>query len=82
VVCMHLPYDKRTFMDIEQALLAAIRDLPPEHQREVLDFAAFLVNRPQPRTPSRPAGLCSGEFRVPDDFDAPLPAEILDQFGA
>ena len=21
----------------------------------------------------RPFGLCAGEFRVPDDFDAPLP---------
>lgn len=28
----------------------------------------------------RPFGLCAGEFRVPDDFDAPLPAEILNAF--
>ncbi len=28
----------------------------------------------------RPAGLCAGEFIVPDDFDAPLPDEILDAF--
>jgi antitoxin (DNA-binding transcriptional repressor) of toxin-antitoxin stability system len=28
----------------------------------------------------RPAGLCAGEFVVPDDFDAPLPAEILESF--
>jgi prevent-host-death family protein len=26
----------------------------------------------------RPYGLCAGEFRVPDDFDAPLPDEILE----
>lgn len=25
----------------------------------------------------RPAGLAAGEFVVPDDFDNPLPAEIL-----
>lgn len=25
----------------------------------------------------RPFGLCAGEFTVPDDFDAPLPEEIL-----
>lgn len=31
------------------------------------------------RTP-RPIGLCAGEFRVPDDFDAPLPDAILDAF--
>ncbi len=28
----------------------------------------------------RPFGLCAGEFRVPDDFDAPLPEEILSAF--
>lgn len=28
----------------------------------------------------RPYGLCAGEFRVPDDFDEPLPEEIIRQF--
>ena len=28
----------------------------------------------------RPFGLAKDEFRVPDDFDAPLPDEILDGF--
>ena len=28
----------------------------------------------------RPFGLCTGEFIVPDDFDAPLPEEILNAF--
>lgn len=28
----------------------------------------------------RPFGLCAGEFRVPDDFDDPLPEEIIKQF--
>ncbi|MBR8839800.1 MAG: type II toxin-antitoxin system Phd/YefM family antitoxin [Stigonema ocellatum SAG 48.90 = DSM 106950] len=28
----------------------------------------------------RPFGLCAGEFTVPDDFDAPLPSEILSAF--
>jgi hypothetical protein len=30
--------------------------------------------------PLRPFGLCAGEFTVPDDFDAPLPEEILGAF--
>jgi hypothetical protein len=38
----------------------------------------------RPITPSskqlRPFGLCAGEFTVPDDFDAPLPEEILNAF--
>jgi len=28
----------------------------------------------------RPFGLCAAEFTVPDDFDAPLPEEILADF--
>jgi prevent-host-death family protein len=28
----------------------------------------------------RPFGLCAGQFSVPDDFDDPLPEEILRQF--
>lgn len=30
--------------------------------------------------PQRPYGLCAGEFTVPDDFDAPLPDDILSAF--
>lgn len=29
---------------------------------------------------SRPFGLCQGEFRVPDDFDTPLPDNIINEF--
>lgn len=28
----------------------------------------------------RPVGLCAGKFTVPDDFDRPLPDDILDAF--
>jgi antitoxin (DNA-binding transcriptional repressor) of toxin-antitoxin stability system len=28
----------------------------------------------------RPFGLCAGEFIVPDDFDDPLPKDILNTF--
>jgi|GEM_PF-1398445 len=28
----------------------------------------------------RPFGLCAGEFTVPDDFDAPLPEAIIQEF--
>jgi antitoxin (DNA-binding transcriptional repressor) of toxin-antitoxin stability system len=32
------------------------------------------------RSGLRPIGLAKGEFVVPDDFDAPLPEEMLDAF--
>lgn len=28
----------------------------------------------------RPFGLAKGEFVVPDDFDDPLPSDLIDQF--
>ena len=28
----------------------------------------------------RPVGLAKGEFRAPDDFDSPLPDDVLDSF--
>jgi antitoxin (DNA-binding transcriptional repressor) of toxin-antitoxin stability system len=28
----------------------------------------------------RPFGLCAGEFTVPDNFDAPLPEDLLNGF--
>lgn len=28
----------------------------------------------------RPAGLCAGDFTVPDNFDAPLPEEVIPTF--
>ena len=28
----------------------------------------------------RPSGLCAGQLKLPDDFDAPLPEEVLRGF--
>ena len=28
----------------------------------------------------RPFGLCNGDFVVPDDFDEPIPEEIISEF--
>ncbi|MEH1920242.1 type II toxin-antitoxin system Phd/YefM family antitoxin [Nostoc sp.] len=38
--------------------------------------------KPTLKTPniSRPFGLCTGEFIVPDDFDEPLPENIISEF--
>jgi prevent-host-death family protein len=32
------------------------------------------------RRRSRPMGLCAGDFVVPENFDAPLPEDLLDAF--
>lgn len=31
-------------------------------------------------TELRPIGLAAGEFSVPDDFDVPLPADVIEDF--
>jgi antitoxin (DNA-binding transcriptional repressor) of toxin-antitoxin stability system len=35
---------------------------------------------PSSGTQPRPFGLCAGQFSLPDDFDAPLPEDILKEF--
>jgi hypothetical protein len=67
-------------MMTEERIITILRELPPERQAEVLDFAEFLKKRtPGVRLP-RPYGLCAGEFQVPDDFDAPLPESEMELF--
>ena len=44
--------------------------------RPVAELRPVLASQPGPR----PFGLCAGEFTVPDDFDAPLPDDILRGF--
>jgi hypothetical protein len=35
---------------------------------------------PTPLPPARPSGLAKGQFTVPDDFNAPLPEDVLQTF--
>jgi antitoxin (DNA-binding transcriptional repressor) of toxin-antitoxin stability system len=53
-----------------------------EHLVVVRGGRAVAELRPAPTTQPgpRPFGLCAGTFTVPDDFDAPLPEEILREF--
>ena len=53
-----------------------------EHLVVVRGGRAVAELRPVPATQPgpRPFGLCAGEFTVPDDFDSPLPDEILQGF--
>jgi hypothetical protein len=67
-------------MDIETQLLDTIRSLPPKRQAEIVDFVEFIKQRSGHPPEIRPAGLCQGEFTVPEDFDAPLPESVLRDF--
>ena len=46
--------------------------------RPVAEFRPVTAASPPPAP--RPFGLAAGAFRVPDDFDAPLPDDVLREF--
>lgn len=46
--------------------------------RPIAEISPVGASQPGPR----PFGLAAGEFTVPDDFDAPLPDDVLDLFAA
>ena len=66
------------------------RDLATYLQRVEAGETVVIVRAGQPvaemkpvaldTKPVRPFGLCAGEFTVPEDFDAPLPEDILNAF--
>jgi len=45
---------------------------------EIKPIISSSINSPAMQL--RPFGLCAGEFIVPDDFNAPLPENILAEF--
>ena len=73
-----------------KATLEDIESGPAEYLHRVLDGETIVVYqgkravaeiRPVAETEKlRPVGLAEGEFVVPDDFDEPLPDDLLDAF--
>jgi hypothetical protein len=55
-----------------------IDQLPSDLQKQVYDFAHFLLEKQGRPTPNKPrvAGLHAGQMVVSDDFDDPLPDEF------
>ncbi len=58
-----------------------------ERAEEGEEFVIARAGRPvarlgplAPRARRRRLGLLDGKFRIPDDFNAPLPGELLDAF--
>jgi antitoxin (DNA-binding transcriptional repressor) of toxin-antitoxin stability system len=72
-----------TLRDIESDLPGYLRRVEAGEIVVVLrDGRPIAEIRPVARGPHepRPFGLCAGEFVVPDDFDAPLPDDIVAAF--
>ena len=47
---------------------------------EPVDVIVTVLDAREKRKGRRPSGLAKGDFVVPDDFDDPLPDEILAEF--
>lgn len=67
-------------MNVEEQILNTLRTLSVARQHEVLDFADFIRDKERGTIEPRPFGLCLGELEVPDDFEAPLPDDVLRSF--
>ncbi|MEM7019504.1 MAG: hypothetical protein AAF512_19475 [Pseudomonadota bacterium] len=52
----------------------------PEKITKELTTINSSASLPKEKKKLRPYGLCKGEFEVPDDFNSPLPQEILASF--
>lgn len=63
--------------DIKTSVSSKIHRPRLGNPSQVKDLRAELID--EAKNP-RPFGLAKGEFIVPDDFDAPLPEEILASF--
>ncbi|MCB8943337.1 MAG: DUF2281 domain-containing protein [Ardenticatenaceae bacterium] len=70
-------------MPVADKIHQRVVGLPEPLQNEVLDFVEFLWSKTKSdkqKKELRPYGLAAGEFVVPDDFDDPLPEEIIAAF--
>lgn len=57
-----------------ETLLVVPTDGPVAQVKPITEPGNGNLNQP------RPFGLCAGAFVVPDDFDEPLPDDVLSQF--
>ena len=76
-------------LSVMKATLQEVESEPAEYLHRVMDGETVVYEgkravaeiRPLTETDKlRPVGLAEGEFVVPDDFDDPLPDDLLDAF--
>ena len=82
---LHIRYKMTTSaINFTTLITDKVKDLPPEKQQEILDFVEFISNKyhqdkgkeSKPKK-KRILGLHKGKVWMSDDFNEPLPPEIL-----
>ena len=69
--------------DIQQNLLVYLQRVEAGETLVIVRAGQPVVEMKPVKTGAkslRPFGLCAGEFTVPEDFDAPLPEDLLQAF--
>lgn len=85
-VCYNYPMITVTIEDIQRDIVGYLHRVQSGESLLVMEANSPLVEitpvgySNMEARPLRPFGLCAGEFAVPDDFDAPLPEEMLQEF--
>jgi hypothetical protein len=64
-----------TFLNIESS-----KSIGSSHQILTNEEIDLILESYRQKNKVRPRGLCKGEFITPDNFNEPLPDEILDLF--
>lgn len=67
---------RRNLMGYLQRVKAGETLVVMEGNEPVVEIKPVTPNGARPR----PYALCAGEFQAPEDFDAPLPDEIIERF--
>ncbi|MCX7706857.1 MAG: hypothetical protein N2204_02480 [Anaerolineae bacterium] len=72
-------------IEFQTIIKDGVIEVPPEYrERLAAKVRVILLSEEEARTSElqeeRPFGLARNEFRVPDDFDAPLPDHVLREF--
>lgn len=83
IACYNPDMTKVAVKDIARDLIGYLRRVEEGETLLILrDDKPVAEIKPVPTPPQgpRPFGLCAGQFTVPDDFDAPLPDEVLKEF--
>jgi antitoxin (DNA-binding transcriptional repressor) of toxin-antitoxin stability system len=76
---------------MQQITIQEIQENPSKYLNQVEAGESFIImqeDKPiaelkpitKNKKPRRPFGLCKGEFVVPDDFNDPLPDDILNRW--
>jgi len=69
-------------VEFQTTIKDGVIEVPPEYRKRFKDdVRVILFSAEAPNADSlRPFGLARAEFRVPDDFDAPLPESTVREF--